>query len=47
MAKYAVHNLGKILSIRVFQDKVLLMCNPKILYHSLSKFAYDNTTYNM
>jgi hypothetical protein len=29
MAKHAEHNLGKILSICVFQDKVLLMCNRK------------------
>jgi len=40
VAKHAEHNLGKILSICVFQDKVLLMCNPKILYHSFQEFDY-------
>jgi len=29
MVKHAEHNLGKILSIGVYQDKVLLMCNPQ------------------
>jgi hypothetical protein len=35
MAKHAEHKLGKISSICAFQDKVVLMCNPKILYQLL------------